>query len=77
MVGLLLIYVCTKVNLYLTELPSTAIVSERHTKINILPSEFRGEVLDLCIIFESRAGIITTDEDNYMTTFKSGYNSRS
>ena len=50
--------------------------ADRLIKIKMLPLEFRGDISDLCLVFKSRNGAITTDVNNLINTFEPGYKSR-
>ena len=47
--------------------------SERLTKTNLLPLEFRREISDLLLFFKSKHGLITTDANDYLYTFDPKY----
>ena len=47
--------------------------SERLVTVNILPLEFRREISDLCLLFKSRTHSISTDVNNFITTFEPEY----
>ena len=49
---------------------------DRLRKINILPLEFRRNISDLCLVFESRIGAITMDVNNFIYTYEPGYKLR-
>ena len=50
--------------------------ANRLAKTKILPLEFRRDISDLCLLFISRTGAITTDVNKYICTIEPGYQSR-
>ena len=47
--------------------------TERLANTNLLPLEFCREIADLLLLFKSRAGLITTDVNDFLCTFEPKY----
>ena len=61
---------------FILDYPQDLTYADRLAKIKILPLEFRRDISDLCLLFKSRTGAITTDVNKYICTFEPGYQSR-
>jgi hypothetical protein len=61
---------------FILDYPQDLTCTDRLAKIKILPLEFRRNISDLCLLFKSRTGAITTDVNKYICTFEPGYQSR-
>lgn len=61
---------------FILNYPPDVKYAERLIKTNLLPLEFRREITDLILLFKSRAGLISTDVNDFLCTFKPGYRSR-
>ena len=58
---------------YILSYPQDLKYADWSIKLNILPLEFRRDISDLCLLFKSRTGAITTDVNH---TYEPGYKSR-
>ena len=61
---------------FILNYPKDLNYADRLIKIKMLPLEFRRDISDLCLVFKSRNGAITTDVNNFINTYKPGYKSR-
>ena len=61
---------------FILDYPQDITYAERLAKIKILPLEFRRKISDLCLLFKSRTGAITTDVNNHIYTFEPGHQTR-
>ena len=61
---------------FILNYPQDLKYAERLIKIKILPLEFRRDISDLCLVFKSRNGAITTDVNNFINSCKPGYKSK-
>jgi hypothetical protein len=61
---------------FILDYPQDLTYADRLMKISLLPLEFRRDISDLCLLLKSRTGAITMDVNNYICTFKHGYQSR-
>ena len=61
---------------FILNYPQDLNYADRLIKIKMLPLEFRRDISDLCLVFKSRNGAITTDVNNFINTYKPGYKSR-
>ena len=60
---------------FILNYPKDLTYADRLMKVNILPLEFRRDISDLCLLFKSRTGAISTDVNNYIYIFEPGYQS--
>ena len=65
-----------KATKFILNYPQDLNYADRLIKIKMLPLEFRRDISDLCLVFKSRNGAITTDVNNFINTYKPGYKSR-
>ena len=61
---------------YILSYPQDLKYADRLIKLNILPLEFRRDISDICLLFKSRAGAVTTDVNHFIHTYEPGYKSR-
>ena len=61
---------------FILNYPQDLKYANRLIKIKILPLEFRRDISDLCLVFKSRNGEITTDINNFINTYNPGYKFR-
>ena len=60
---------------FILNYPTDMTYTERLANTNLLPLEFCREIADLLLLFKSRAGLITTDVNDFLCTFEPKYRS--
>ena len=61
---------------FILNYPKNMSYQERLIKTNLLPLEFRREILDLQLFYKSKNRLIPMDVNNYLRTYDPGYTSR-